>query len=30
METHLEIALDAVAKIHSNWGTVSRRITSEW
>ena len=30
METHLDIALDAVAKINSNWSTVTRRLTSEW
>jgi len=30
MDTHLEIALDAVAKINSNWSTVTRKLTSEW
>ena len=30
MDTHLEIALDAVSKIHSNWSTVSRKLSSEW
>jgi AMP nucleosidase len=30
MDTHLEIALDAVTKIHSNWNTVARKLTSEW
>ena len=30
METHLDIALDAVAKINSNWRTVARKLTSEW
>ncbi len=30
MDTHLEIALDAVIKINSNWNTVSRKLTSEW
>ena len=30
METHLDIALDAVAKTHSNWRTVARKLTSEW
>ncbi len=30
MDTHLEIAMDAVAKIDSNWSTVSRTLTSEW
>jgi len=30
METHLDIALDAVTKIHANWRTVARKLTSEW
>jgi AMP nucleosidase len=30
MDTHLEIAMDAVAKINSNWSSVSRKLTSEW
>ena len=30
MEIHLDIALDAVAKINSNWRTVARKLTSEW
>ncbi|CAB1084777.1 AMP nucleosidase (EC [Olavius algarvensis Delta 1 endosymbiont] len=30
METHIDTALDAVSKIHSNWSTVSRKLTSEW
>ena len=30
METHLDIALDAVAKINSNWRTVVRKLSSEW
>ena len=30
MDTHLEIALDAVVKINSNWSTVTRKLTSEW
>ncbi len=30
MDTHLEIGLDAVSKIHSNWSTVSRKLSSEW
>jgi len=30
MDTHLEIGMDAVAKIDSNWSTVSRKLTSEW
>jgi len=30
METHLDIALDAVAKINSNWSTVARKLSSEW
>jgi AMP nucleosidase len=30
MDTHLEIAMDAVAKIQANWRTVVRKLTSEW
>ncbi len=30
METHLDIALDAAAKIGANWRTVARRLSSEW
>jgi len=30
MDAHLEIAMEAVAKIKSNWSTVSRKLTSEW
>ena len=30
MEIHLDIALDATTKIHSNWRTVSRKLSSEW
>ena len=30
MNTHLDIALDAVTKINSNWNTVARKLTSEW
>jgi AMP nucleosidase len=30
MEIHLDIALDAVAKVNSNWRTVARKLTSEW
>ena len=30
MENHLEIALEATAKINSNWRTVARKLTSEW
>jgi len=30
MENHLDIALDATAKISSNWRTVARKLTSEW
>jgi hypothetical protein len=30
METHLDIAIDAVAKIHTNWSTVARKLSSEW
>jgi len=30
MDTHLEMAIDAVSKIDSNWSTVSRTLTSEW
>ena len=30
METHIDIALDAVWKINTNWSSVSRKLTSEW
>jgi hypothetical protein len=30
MDTHLEIALDAVSNIDANWSTVTRKLTSEW
>ena len=30
MDPHLDIALDAVAKINSSWRMVARRLTSEW
>jgi len=30
MDTHLEIAMDALSKINSNWSEVSRKLTSEW
>jgi AMP nucleosidase len=30
MDTHLDIGLDAATKIDDNWGTVSRKLTSEW
>jgi AMP nucleosidase len=30
METHLEIAMDAVSRIQTNWRTVERKLTSEW
>jgi AMP nucleosidase len=30
METHLDIGLDAVAKINTNWRTVARKLSSEW
>ncbi len=30
MDTHLDIGLDAAAKIHSNWRSVARKLTSEW
>jgi hypothetical protein len=30
MDTHLEIARDAVAKINSNWSRVTRKLTGEW
>lgn len=29
-ETHLEIALDAVANVNSKWSEVERKLTSEW
>jgi AMP nucleosidase len=30
MDTHLDIGIDAVAKLGSNWSKVSRKLTSEW
>ena len=30
METHLDIALDAAAKINTNWRSVVRKLSSEW
>lgn len=30
METHLDIALDAVTKINTNWRSVARKLSSEW
>jgi len=30
MENHLEIAMDAVSRIQTNWRTVERKLTSEW
>lgn len=30
MEPHLDIGLDAVTKINTNWRTVARRLSSEW
>jgi AMP nucleosidase len=30
MDTHLDIGLDAAAKIDSNWRTVARKLSSEW
>ena len=30
METHLDLALDAVKKISTNWKAVERQLTSEW
>jgi len=30
MDTHLDIGIDAVAKLSSNWSKVSRKLTSEW
>jgi AMP nucleosidase len=30
MDKHLDIGLDAVAKLHSDWGEVSRKLSSEW
>ena len=30
METHLDLALDAVHNIGSNWKEVKRQLTSEW
>jgi AMP nucleosidase len=30
MDTHLDIGIDAVAKLSANWSKVSRKLTSEW
>jgi AMP nucleosidase len=30
METHLDIGIDAVAKLNANWSKVARKLTSEW
>jgi hypothetical protein len=30
MDTHLDIGIDAVAKLNLNWNKVSRKLTSEW
>ena len=30
METHLDIALDAIEHIHSKWSEVERKLSSEW
>ena len=30
METHLDIAMDAVSALNSKWGEVERKLTSEW
>jgi AMP nucleosidase len=30
METHLDLALDAVHNIGNNWKKVKRQLTSEW
>ncbi len=30
MDTHLEIGIDAAAKLQSNWGDVEKRLHSEW
>jgi AMP nucleosidase len=30
METHLDIALDAAAKINTNWRLVAQKLSSEW
>jgi len=30
MDTHLDIGLDAAAKVESNWRTVARKLSSEW
>ena len=30
METHLDLALDAAAKINTNWRSVVRKLSSEW
>jgi AMP nucleosidase len=30
MEMHLDIGLDAVAKLNANWSKVARKLTSEW
>jgi len=30
MDTHLDVAMDAVETINSKWGEVERKLTSEW
>jgi AMP nucleosidase len=30
MDTHLDIGLDAAAKVDANWRTVARKLSSEW
>jgi len=30
MDTHLEIGIDAAAKLQTNWGDVEKRLHSEW
>jgi len=30
METHLDLALDAVANLNAKWSEVERTLTSEW
>jgi AMP nucleosidase len=30
MDTHLDIGIDAVAKLNANWSKVARKLTSEW
>jgi hypothetical protein len=30
MDNHLDIGIDAVAKLNANWNKVARKLTSEW